>query len=1330
MKRTFSVPTHRTSVFTVIALVAATITCRDEPTRPLGPAVEPPNAESVALSSTSASAPITHTLLTSGNNVVNQDVYTTASISPGPNALVLVAVLGHRSSGANPSPVVTGGGMAAWEEVATVTLDPLTTPLKRLTVYRAMSATPGAGPITIRFQNAVSNAQWVVSQWDGVDVTGTNGAGAIAQVGSARADLASGLMVTLAPFGSANNVAYGAFAVRSGVPVVAPGAGFAEIAEHGSGESPASALQAEWSINDNTVDASWVNLHGAALAVEIKSAEPALPPPPPPPVSAALSTVTADPASIRASSGSSTITVTVKDESDAPISGATVVLSATGDGNTLTQPIGPTNTSGVATGTLSSTIAEVKTVSASANGTAITQTAAVEVTPPPAVSAAQSTVTADPTSIPATAGSSTITVTVMDESGAPMSGVTVELSATGDGNTLTQPAASTNASGVATGSLASTVPGIKTISATADGTVITQTAAVEVTDPPPPPTSHPIAHTLLTSGNNTANQRAHTTAPISPAPNTLITVAVLGHNSSSAAPSPTLSGGGMSAWTEVATVTFDALSKPLKRMTVYRAMSSSPGSGPITITFNKSQSNAQWIVSQWTGVDVSGTNGAGAIVQSASDRAEAVNGLALSLAPFGDQNNIAYGVFGIRSSVPAVNPGAGFMEIAEHGSAENPASALQAEWAPNDHTIDATWANHRGAVLGLEIKAGQHGGPAAPVVSVEVTPASASLLVGETVQLTATALNAEGEALPGRIATWSTDAPSVASVSSNGLVRAEGQGSATITATIEGKTGTSSITVTINTVPVASVEVTPATASVSVGTAVQLTATAKDAAGQPLSGRTFTWSTDAPSIATVSASGLVTGGAEGSATITATSEGRSGTSSVTVTAGGQLAQMGSWSSVLPAPMILVHAHLLLDGRVLIFGKDGVAQVWNPQTGVFTAAPAPALVFCAGHDWLPDGRLLVVGGHIEPSRGLAVTNIFDPATASWQAVQPMAQGRWYPSTTTLPNGEVIAIAGEDATGASVAIPEIWNGTSWRRLTGASLTMANYPRTFVAPDGRIFVAGSNRQTRFLDVSGTGQWTLGPQRLYGLRSYGAAVMYEPGKIMYVGGGSGSTLPTATAEIIDLNQTNPQWAWTGSLATARWNHNATLLPTGEVLVTAGVAGDRSNPALRVNTSEMWDPATGSWRTVASSATSLLRGYHSTSLLLPDGRVLHGGGGDGASTPDNLSYEVYSPPYLFRGARPAVTGATPGTVAYGQQLFVETPDGASITKVTLIRFGSVTHAFDWASRLVPLSYSQAAGGINVTMPASGTMAPPGPYMLFLVNANGVPSVGRIMLVR
>jgi galactose oxidase len=440
------------------------------------------------------------------------------------------------------------------------------------------------------------------------------------------------------------------------------------------------------------------------------------------------------------------------------------------------------------------------------------------------------------------------------------------------------------------------------------------------------------------------------------------------------------------------------------------------------------------------------------------------------------------------------------------------------------------------------------------------------------------------------------------------------------------------------------------------------------------------------------------------------------------------ALVGQWSSVRPAPLVQIHLHLLPNGKVLSWGRVGDPQVWDPATGAFTVVPAPSLLFCAGHDFLPDGRLLVAGGHISDLHGLANTNVFDPVAGVWQAEPAMAAGRWYPTNTTLPNGEVLTLAGTDETGAAVPIPEVWDGTGWRQLTGASLELPYYPRMFVAPDGRVFYAGEEQQSRYLDVTGTGSWTDGPLRRFGGRNYGSAVMYEPGMILYAGGGDP---PTNTAELIDLNSTTPTWTYTGSMAHARRQMNATLLPTGDVLVTGGTAATGfSNPAGAVYDAELWSPATGRWTTLARNA--VIRIYHQTSLLLSDGRVLNSGSGGAPSigAVDELNYELYSPPYLFKGPRPTVTGATPATVAYGQTLAVATPDGAAITKVTLIRLGSVTHAIDTSQRLVPLGFSQATGGLSITLPTSRATAPPGPYMLFLVNGAGVPSVGRIMLVQ
>jgi len=437
--------------------------------------------------------------------------------------------------------------------------------------------------------------------------------------------------------------------------------------------------------------------------------------------------------------------------------------------------------------------------------------------------------------------------------------------------------------------------------------------------------------------------------------------------------------------------------------------------------------------------------------------------------------------------------------------------------------------------------------------------------------------------------------------------------------------------------------------------------------------------------------------------------------------------VGQWSSLRPAPIVQLQLHLLTNGKVLSWGHYGTPQVWDPATRTFTAVPSPSLLFCAGHDFLPDGRLLVAGGHITDVHGLPNTNVFDPTTLTWQALPSMAAGRWYPTNTTLPNGEVLTLSGTDTAAVNVRIPEVWNGSGWRQLTGASLELPLYPRAFVAPDGRVFYAGEGQPSRWLDVSGTGHWTNGPSRMVSGRDYGSAVMYGPGKILYVGGGDP---PTSTAEIIDLNQPNPAWQLTGSMAFPRRQMDATLLPTGDVLVTGGTSGSGfSNPVGGVRNAEIWSPATGLWTLVSYNA--VVRVYHGATLLLPDGRILFTGSGDAAGMTDEKNYELFSPPYLFKGPRPVISGVVPGRLTYGQTLYkLETPDAATITKVNLIRFSSVTHAFDMGARLVPLTFSPGGRSLTITMPTSRAAAPPGPYMLFLVNADGVPSEARILLLQ
>ena len=131
---------------------------------------------------------------------------------------------------------------------------------------------------------------------------------------------------------------------------------------------------------------------------------------------------------------------------------------------------------------------------------------------------------------------------------------------------------------------------------------------------------------------------------------------------------------------------------------------------------------------------------------------------------------------------------------------------------------------------------------------------------------------------------------------------------------------------------------------------------------------------------------------------------------------------------------------------------------------------------------------------------------------------------------------------------------------------------------------------------------------------------------------------------------------------------------------------------------------------------------------LLRDGRVLHTGSGDAAGKVNHYDAEIFSPPYLFKGARPYISSA-PATLNYGETFFVGTANAGTISRVTWIRLGSVTHAFDSNQRLNQLSFRQAPGGLSVTAPASSNLAPPGHYMLFILNGNGVPSVARIIKI-
>ena len=313
---------------------------------------------------------------------------------------------------------------------------------------------------------------------------------------------------------------------------------------------------------------------------------------------------------------------------------------------------------------------------------------------------------------------------------------------------------------------------------------------------------------------------------------------------------------------------------------------------------------------------------------------------------------------------------------------------------------------------------------------------------------------------------------------------------------------------------------------------------------------------------------------------------------------------------------------------------------------------------------------------------------------------------------------------------MTIPEVYNPTNntWTRLTGASADLAQYGHLFLLPNGKVAYTGNWEfpgDARVLDVS-TQTWTTVDSNI----TDGYSVMYQPGKILKCGSSSDSGLSGASGKacnLIDFTATSPRWQPATPMAFARTHHNFTLLPDGNVLVTGGSTMKEGYAvANAVRYPEMWSPATQTWTTMAQQAKPRL--YHSEALLLPDGRVLSMGGGRDGSGVDQLNAEIYSPPYLFKGARPAIAAA-PAVITYTGSFNVSTPDAASISSVVLMRLGSPTHGFDMDQRTVALNFQASAGALTVQSPTNANLAPPGYYMLFLVNSAGVPSVASFVRV-
>lgn len=458
---------------------------------------------------------------------------------------------------------------------------------------------------------------------------------------------------------------------------------------------------------------------------------------------------------------------------------------------------------------------------------------------------------------------------------------------------------------------------------------------------------------------------------------------------------------------------------------------------------------------------------------------------------------------------------------------------------------------------------------------------------------------------------------------------------------------------------------------------------------------------------------------------------------------------GDWR-ILPAtsPVNPIHAGLLHTGRVLLASgsendpthTDFRAAVWNPTNGAFSLQEVPWDLFCNAMSFLADGRVLITGGNLQynPFRGTRTTTIFDPAIEKFIQVQDMARGRWYPSNALLADGTTMTFSGWlETAGVPNDAVEIYDvGTGWSPELHAPFAPPLYPWLHLLPDGRVFFSGSTPDSAIFNPA-TRSWTTGVARTtYGQdRHYGHSVLLPlrpeenyRARILIAGG---TNPATATAEVIDLSVSPLRWRALPPMSAPRIEGTAILLPTGTVLVLGGSANDNDSSTAALD-ADLFDPATETWRPAGRSTIPRL--YHSLALLLPDATVWVAGSNPFQGAWENRM-EIYSPSYLFTrdgsgavvpAARPAITGA-PARVGYGATFQVQTPNAADIGSVVFVRPGSNTHAFDFEQRVVGLTFTAGSGALTVTAPPTANVAPPGYYMLFVLNRAGVPSVARFV---
>lgn len=496
---------------------------------------------------------------------------------------------------------------------------------------------------------------------------------------------------------------------------------------------------------------------------------------------------------------------------------------------------------------------------------------------------------------------------------------------------------------------------------------------------------------------------------------------------------------------------------------------------------------------------------------------------------------------------------------------------------------------------------------------------------------------------------------------------------------------------------------------------------------------------------------------------------------------GTPAEVGVWTTATTDfsptdptlfPVSAVHMVLLPTGKILVFHQDatktrGRAYIWNPTTSTGRLIDMPANFFCAGQTLLSDGRVLIAGGQLEDERrnppfsyykGLNQIWTFNPFTETLVRQPNMRHGRWYPTLVRLPDGRVMITQGADESGDGYNNPALrsyndevevftpspdLDGVGTVAKVGDQTITSYYPHQWLLPSGKILSAGPGKSDVFsVDPAGF-VWTKLASMKRNRYGFGSGVLL-PGppsgssRVLMIGGnasGNGAEPESgdATTELFDAGNPGAGWSFRASLPEGRKNLNAVILPDGKLLAVGGNNGtvqptQRTAP---VYEAALYDPADdgAGWRPMAGQNEN--RAYHSTAVLLPDGRVLSGGDdgsvvtgtlGKAGGGPQADVWELFEPPNLFiPGARPVVSGA-PAQVGANQPFTVAV--SADVSRLVLVAPGAVTHANDTNQRHVELEISGAGTSRQAVTPGPN-VAPPGYYMLFGLNAAGEPSVAR-----